>query len=136
MVKLVKTGQCPRNRPGYSTQKSRRAKKLAGNTTWFKKQLERAEPGQKPENSFNRNRTQPKPKLTKKNRNIEATMNILHTPGGKLKSMLSKMEDGLNFISKERSTRAGGPSASRSPPARRWWWRWWPFSWAALALTC
>ena len=31
-------------------------------------------------------------------------MNIPHTPGGRLKSMLSKMEDGLNFISKVRYT--------------------------------
>ena len=95
VIGMIREGKTTRNRPGYSTRMSRRAKKLAGSTTWFKKT--------KDQDKHSPN--EPKPKTRTKPTGApktDAVMPIPHTPGGKLRSMLTQMQNGLSFTGKVR----------------------------------
>ena len=97
VVKIDRDQNKPRNRPGYSTLNARRAKKFA-NTMRFNKTRE-VQTKTQSHSSKKSYRTQPR--IVQKSM-TEAVMYVPHTPGGALRSKLSKMEEGLNFVGKVR----------------------------------
>merc|ERR1711954_216349 len=97
VVKVVRDQNKPRNRPGFSTLNDRRAKKFA-NTRWFNKTREDQIRTQSHSSKKN-HRTQTK---NFQKSMTETVMYVPYTPGGALRSKLSKMEEGLNFVSKVR----------------------------------
>ena len=89
VIELVMSGKCQRNRPGYCTIKSRRTKRLAGNTTWYNKVKDTQTVNQ---NSVRKSKTRVGKHRTKL---TEAIMMVLYTPESKLKQLLTTVERAL-----------------------------------------
>merc|ERR1712081_161831 len=97
VVKIVRDQNKPMHRPGYSTLNARRAKKFAS-TTWFNKTKKDQI---KTQSHSSKKGSKKQPRNIQKSM-TEAVMYVPYTPGGALRSKLSKREEGLNFVGKLR----------------------------------
>ena len=84
-----------RNRPGHSTAIARRSKNLAGKRTWFKDRVKENIGGHCVNVKGHQKQTQSKTQGP--DFEIETPFFIPHTPGGILRSRLSKMEEELGL---------------------------------------
>ena len=98
------------NRPGASTARARRVRKLVGKATWFSKRKDRKEE----EKRENRNtwRKKNKEKEVSAATVVETAVFVPHTPGSLLRSKLSTMEEGLNFRGRVRYVESLGSSVA------------------------